>query len=246
MENKINSVQNHLVKAMVKLHTAKGRKEALTFIAEGTRTCSSLKENGYEPVFIFVTEEHKNLPPTFKGLDYNLVTDVVMKKMSMATTPSGLLVAFEMPAPPEPKKLSEGLVLAEINDPGNMGTLIRSAAAFDYKSVVIVGGCDPYNPKVLQASAGTVPLINLFQWSWQELLTYKNDLQLIAMVSKDGKKPTELTTKKNLFVIGNEAHGIKKEWVSDCDQLVTLPMPGKTESLNAAVAGSIILALQNK
>ena len=109
-----------------------------------------------------------------------------------------------------------------------MGTLIRSAAAFGHTSVVIIDGCDPFSPKVIQATAGTLPLVNLFIWSWQELQHYKFKLKLIGLVVKDGKTPQELNFNDVLFVIGNEAHGIPEEWVKECNELLTLPMPGKT------------------
>jgi TrmH family RNA methyltransferase len=240
----ISSVSNNLVKAVVKLQTPKGRKEALQFIVEGQRACTTFIENGYDPVFIFITETIQNLPDQLNELEVTQVSGPVMKKMSNAVNPSGFLAVFEIPNNPTFTELSSGLVLSQISDPGNMGTLIRSAAAFGYKSVVVVEGCDPYSSKVLQASAGTLPLVKLFRWSWQELIENKHDLQLIALVAQDGQEPQAVTTPENLFVVGNEAHGIKPEWVKNCDQQITLPMLGNTESLNAAVAGSIVLALQ--
>ncbi len=165
-----------------------------------------------------------------------------MEKMSTTKTPSGYLAVFTIPPKPQPT-FERGIVLANITDPGNMGTLIRSATAMNVKTVVIVDGVDPWSPKVVQASAGTVGSVALLECSWQELLTYKQDKQLCAFVVKNGKTPQELELNDMLLVIGNEAHGISNDWLNDCEFTCTLPMPGNTESLNAAVAGSIALYL---
>ncbi len=167
------------------------------------------------------------------------VSDAIMKKMSAATTPSGILGVFPLPGQPNPQQISAGIVLAGIADPGNMGTLIRTCAAFGKRSIVIIAGCDPYSPKVMQSSAGTLARMTIFQWSWQELLNYKGSLELLCLVPEGGSTPSQITTAESLIVIGSEAHGIRSEWVATCDRKVTIPMPGGTESLNAAIAGAI-------
>jgi TrmH family RNA methyltransferase len=165
--------------------------------------------------------------------------------MSSSKSPSGLLAVFSFLETPSPEKLSSGIVLANITNPGNMGTLIRSCAAFGYKSVVVVDGCDIYSPKVVQSTAGTLPLVNIFKWTWEQLLEYKKDLKLCALVVKDGKSYKDLDLDNLLYVVGNEAHGIKPEWIETCDSTMTLPMSGSTESLNASVAGSLALSLKS-
>lgn len=237
----ITSTQNNLVKEIAKLQTSKGRKELGQFVVEGLRACTTFIKNGYTPLYLFITEKIDS--PKFDETETVLVTEQVMKKMSSASAPSGILAVFEIPANPSKELISAGLVMANVSDPGNMGTLIRSAAAFGYKTVVVVEGCDPYSPKVIQASAGSLPSVNMFIWSWKELIEAKQNLVLIALDAHGNKKPAEVYGNQNLFVVGNEAHGINPAWLKDCDKKVSLPMPGKTESLNAAVAGSLILAL---
>jgi TrmH family RNA methyltransferase len=124
-----------------------------------------------------------------------------------------------------------------------MGTLIRSAIAMGIKSVVIVEGTDPWSPKVIQASAGTIIQANVFQIGWDQLIKNKKNLKLCALVVKGGKKPNQIDFKDILLVVGNEANGIPDNWLSKCEEKMTLPMPGNTESLNAAIAGSIALYL---
>lgn len=242
----ISSRSNDLVKLVASLQQKKQRNALKQFIAEGVRTCSALIESGHTPLHLFVTESY--LPSAQKlvaDLHIVLVPDHVMEKLSGATTPSGMVGQFANPQAPSADLLSSGLVLAQISDPGNMGTLIRTAAALNQKSVVVVGGTDPYSPKVVQASAGTIGMVQIFQWEWHELLEYKGRQQLIALLVSGGKKPSDVMSDYALLVVGSEAHGIPEQWIVDCDATLTLPMPGDAESLNAAVAGSIALYLMS-
>ncbi len=239
----ISSRTNELIKHISSLQQKRQRSLHQEFVGEGSRVCTALIKSGMELKNIFVSEKFISLArksaPEGKII---LVTEHVMEKMSGATTPSGMLGHFALPKHPAPEKLDTGLVLAQISDPGNMGTLIRSAAALNKKTVVIVEGADPFCPKTVQASAGTIGMLHIFQWSWPELMAYKKDFSLVAMVVSGGKNPAEVS-QKSLLVVGSEAHGIPQEWVNECDQKLTLPMPGNTESLNASVAGSIALYL---
>ncbi len=226
------------------LHTAKGRSEEQCFIAEGLRTVLSFIKAGYAPIELYATESIINRLDTTIG--YTLVSTQTMERMSASSTPSGILAIFAMPQNPDPQTLTSGLVMAEISDPGNMGTLIRSCAAFGFSSVVIINGCDPFNPKVIQATAGSLPYVSLFRWTWQELLEHKKDLQLCALEPQKGKPAHALQLKNTLLIVGNEAHGIDPEWLKKCDSLLTLPINHEIESLNAAIAGSIALFLASE
>ena len=240
----INSRTNETIKHVASLNQKKQRSAHKQFIAEGLRTCTTLIESGANLLQFFVTEQHVDAAQ--KLVDEQLITivaDFVMEKLSSASTPSGIIGQFAMPEMLSAHALSSGLVLAEISDPGNMGTLIRTAAALNQKSIVLIGGADPYSPKVIQSSAGTIGMVNIFQWEWHELLEQKGKHALIALVVSGGKTPSEITAQNALLVVGSEAHGIPEQWIQDCDEALTLPMPGSTESLNAAVAGSIALYL---
>lgn len=240
----ITSVHNPEIKDIVKLHEAKTRKEKNLFIAEGIRVCDTLINSGAKLEQLYVTEKQKDFALNLINQDYiTLVSEPIMQKITTSTTPSGLLGVFKKPQKPSLNLLSNGIVLAQISDPGNMGTLIRSAAAMGVKTVVTVEGVDPWNPKAIQSSAGTIAQVNIFEPTWTELLKNKKNLKLTALVVSGGKSPNELDFKNNLLVVGSEAHGIPESWISDCDNLLTLPMEANVESLNAAVAGSIALYL---
>lgn len=240
----IESVANEIIKQTVKLHTSQGRKEQNAFIAEGKRTCQTFIEHGYIPLELFVTKENTFFAQQVPSETIvTMVSEIVMKKISTASTPSGILCVFEIPRKITSSDLSSGLVLANITDPGNMGTLIRSAAAFGFKTVIVVEGCDPFSPKSLQASVGSLPLVNLYQWGWKELMAHKNKVHLAALVVDGGATFENLPSKNVLFVVGNEAHGLPQEWINECASQITIPMASEVDSLNAAIAGTVALAL---
>jgi len=240
----ITSWDNPEIKNLSKLNESKTRKEQGKFLAEGLRTCSALISSGLTPIQAYATEEMKNFVcGLVKEQFITLVSEAIMKKISSASTPSGLVCVFRIPQQPDPSKIGPGMVLANISDPGNMGTLIRSCAAMGVKSLVIVEGTDPWSPKVVQAAAGTLGQLNIFQLTWEQLLQNKKDLKLCALVVSYGKNPKDVNFKDCLLVIGNEAHGIPDQWLAKCDEKITLPMVSGVESLNAGVAGSIALYL---
>ncbi len=238
----ITSVQNDEIKRLVKLHDNSERAQAQQFIAQGLRTISTLINNKAELIQLYALEEtiHEAQDLAAENL-ITLVSDQVLKKISPSVNPSGLIAVFKIPQTPAAHLLTPGLVLAQISDPGNMGTLIRTCAAMNIKSVVLIEGVDPYNPKVVQASAGTIAHVNIFSWSWHELLEHKGKLKLHALIVDGGKKLATIDPKHALLIVGSEAHGLPQQWIEDCNDTITIAMPGNTESLNAAVAGSIAL-----
>src|SRR5437660_797340 len=122
---KISSLDNQLIKDLAKLSLSKERKKQNKFIAEGLRICSTIIDAGFKPIDCLVTEEHyKQMLSLVPESAIAIVSDLVMKKISSATTPSGIICTFALPEAPDPKLLGLGLVLAQIADPGNMGTLI--------------------------------------------------------------------------------------------------------------------------
>lgn len=238
----ITSPDNIEIKAVVTLQTTKGRHKQQQFIAEGIRTIKTLIDAGMQLHALYCLQ--KNLDEARSLTDdehaITIINDKVLQKISAAATPSGIVATFAIPTP-RIEDLSAGIVLAQLQDPGNIGTLIRTAAAMNVKTVVCVEGCNPWSPKVIQSTAGTIGMVTIVECSWQELLAHKKDLVLYALVVQGGKKPTIIDQTKALLVIGNEANGIPEAWLNNCDEQVTLPMPGHTESLNAAIAGSIAL-----
>lgn len=235
----ISSRANPIVKQVAELSSSDERSARQLFIAEGLRTCASLCSSGIRLQQLFVTDallaQAQKLAPDSL---ITHVTDPVMQKISQTSTPSGMLGVFHIPKPSSAIS-GPGIVLAQVREPGNVGTLIRSCAAFGMKTVVLVECADVWSHKVVQASAGVLGSVEIFVLSWPELLARQGNYKLCALVVRDGSKPADLTLDQSLLVVGNEAQGIPDAWLADCQQRMTLPMPGGTESLNAAVAGSI-------
>ncbi|HBY05663.1 MAG: tRNA/rRNA methyltransferase (SpoU) [candidate division TM6 bacterium GW2011_GWE2_42_60] len=246
----IVSQDNPIIRATSALSEAHGRKKQGLFLVEGKRACETfLATKKFELVHLFIMHEHEVWG---KALDVDdqliLVSLPVMNKISTAATPPGIVAVFKIPnkvTPPETPR--SGIVLAQVSDPGNMGTLIRSAASFN-QAIFVVEGVDIWSPKTIQASAGTVALAQIYQTKWEDVVAYaeKTGVTLTALVVADGTSLEQLPQKPRLLVVGNEAHGLPDAWINNCNEKVTLAMPGGTESLNAAVAGSIALYLISK
>lgn len=243
----ISSLQNPEVVLIGKLQDHKYRKQYGLFVAEGLRVCSTLLAHADLLEFICVTDSAllKNFPVRISNQHIRIVTESVMQKISQATSASGIVGVFKIPEQVPVQKMAAGLVLAQVADPGNMGTLIRTAAAMGVKTIVCIEGADPYGFKVVQSSAGNIAAVDIFFMTWQQVYenAHNQKLQLIALVSEKGIAPEKLSFENALLVVGSEAFGIPQKWIEECDKKMTIPMPGKTESLNAAVAGSIAMYL---
>lgn len=247
----ISSAQNTQIKYIVKLHNSKYRKEYNQSIVEGKRSVKAFLESNIKVTHIYINEQNYSLIEDLNINSYKqdpiitLVSDNVMSKISTQKTSSGIVAIFNIPDQPSWNNLSSGLVLVQINNPGNMGTLIRSSVAVQANNIIIIEGTDPWSPKVIQSTSGHIAFANIYQATWPELISHKknNKFNLYALVVKNGQPIKNVNKGNSLIIIGNEAHGIPQEYLDQCDSLITLPMPGGTESLNAAIAGSIAMYL---
>ncbi|HSW77107.1 MAG TPA: RNA methyltransferase [Candidatus Saccharimonadales bacterium] len=242
----IQSLTNPKIKHLVHLHTKSYRLQHKQFIAQGLKTCVTLLQGGYNLHSIYMNEEmyqhHGDLFPLDSIV---IVNDAIMKKISTTITPSGIVAVFQMPENTS-TATDNAIVLYNIADPGNVGTLIRTAAAMDISTVYLIEGVDPYNPKVIQATAGTIAYVTIVETDWSEFQKLNQNLTTCALIVQDGKTPQVLDLKKYILIIGNESQGLPQDVIDDCNEKLTIPMSGKTESLNAAVAGSIAMYLKNK
>lgn len=246
----ISSLTNPFIKQVAALHLSKYRQEYGLFMVEGLRASEPFLNSSFRLHALLVADKHLSWAQDLvkKGIIADeemivLVTPEIMEKVSGAESPSGIVAVFEIPQQPEKVTLRSGIVLAQIQDPGNMGTLLRTAAAFG-KMAIVIEGVDIYNPKVIQASAGAVATGTIVTMSWDAMraAAKEQNFSCVALVVAGGTLLPERTHQTNqLIVVGNEAHGLPFEWAHACEEKVTIPMPGKTESLNAAIAGSIAL-----
>ena len=234
----IESLANPLIASTSKLHESWARKEFKAFLAEGSRTVTTLIESGASIEALFVTDESL-VPASYTGEPYHVAWRV-MKRLTGAHTPSGILARVALPEK-TPLAQDRALILYGLQDPGNVGALIRSAIACGVQDIACVTSADPFGYKGVQASAGTLGYARVGLWTWQEILDQRTDVPLIALTPRNGAAPH--SRKSGWFVVGSEAHGLPDEVIAQCNEQITLPMPGSAESFNAAVAGSLALYL---
>jgi TrmH family RNA methyltransferase len=242
MIRKILSHTNPLVQHVVKLHQSKYRKEHNQFIAQGTNVIQTLIAAGHTPKTLFVIEDQIDHAKKIAPEDVIVIcAPSVIQKMATVESLDSMLAIFTIPTQADYSSIGSGIVLYQLQNPGNAGTLIRTAVAMNKKTAIFVESVDPWSPKVIQASAGAVGMVNIFCMSWNELLTHKGNTRLCALILSSKNNPRTPDLSQALIVIGNEGHGIAREKVGQCEEKMTLSMPGNFESLNAAVAGSIAL-----
>ena len=205
-------------------------------------------EAGYRLREVFVTAEARPDLPLGIGVPTFEVTDGVLKVMSEAVTPQGVVAVAEMQAGSlfDVAKGDLVVVLAEVRDPGNAGTLIRSAEAAGASGIVFAdGSVDPFGPKTVRAAAGSLfrlPIVR--DVSLGDAVTVLRDAGH-RILGADATSPQHVDEvelgERITFVLGNEAWGVPASAAELLDATVGIRMPGPTESLNVAVAGSILL-----
>jgi TrmH family RNA methyltransferase len=231
------SPANPLIKRLAHLHDVRGRREQGLFLVEGRRAIDECISAGMAPVHLLVRDDCQ-VPETWPAV--TLVSARALERLSQASSPSGFLAACTIPSPPPLRPMEGGLILAEVADPGNLGTLLRTAAALGIRQAVLIGTADPWGPKSVQASAGAMGRLAIHTPELPAaLIALADAAPLCALLPRGGVAPQALTHGSRWLVIGGEAHGIPPQLVSRCPEQVTLPMPGGTESLNAAIAGAI-------
>jgi len=235
----ITSLQNQLVKDAVSLHQKKYRDEMGVFLVEGEEPCLNAIKNGWECVSLFV-REGKQLAVQ----DVVFATAEILEKISKKDNPQDVIGVFRQRVFEFPEKLDFVLALEEIRDPGNLGTIMRTAHAVNAKNIILVGPCcDPFAPEVIRSSMGSFSAIHLSQMTNQQLLDWKNK-HAMALIGTDVVEAVDYRQadySKAIVVMGNEQKGLSAELKKHCTTRVKIPMPGGTESLNLSIATGLLL-----
>lgn len=242
MIKRVTSGNHPLVKYLVKLRQNRDYRYAhQSLVIEGIKP---IEELGRHTRFkLIATYNEAMIPLGAESDEILIVNDVVMKKISGMQTPEGLVAEVPMPMPASLKGLKYLLCLDGVNDPGNVGTLVRSALALGWQGVFILNeSCDPFNDKALRAARGATFRLPLAWGSLEQLKELVKSNELTPIVADiNGAELSEIAHEDNLLlVLGNEAHGASKEVKAFC-QAVTIAMPGSMESLNVSVAGGIMM-----
>ncbi|MEA1904181.1 MAG: RNA methyltransferase [Actinomycetota bacterium] len=235
-------VRNHRSKSVVdasRLHRAKHRRETGRSLLEGPNLISDAVASGARLHLIFATEDDpKALSIAAKaGVDVYWVDERGLQRLAGTETPRGPIAVVEIEAgSPEPE--SDLLVAWGVSDPGNVGTLIRTAAAYGWSFAHVPGTADPWSPKCLRSGAA-----GQFQTSITAVRSL-DDLaprRVVASVVEGGEPPTRISRDPIALLIGEEASGLPAAIVQGADRMVTIATTGATESLNAAVAAGILV-----
>lgn len=237
---KINSLQNPLVKHLVKLRKEKSyREEMQSVLVMGTTVIQELLAH-FSPKTILVEEGVLFKP---QGHPFCHTSSEILKKITALSSYEGAIAEFEMPQPQSLAGKKFLLAFDALSDPGNLGTLLRSALSFGWEGVFLLPGCvDPFNDKALRASRGAIFSLPFCYGTFEDLnsLCQANHLEVLIADTK-GMNIHSLSKPKNaLLVLGNEAKGPSK-CCCDLGNKITIPLENNVESLNVAVAGSILM-----
>jgi RNA methyltransferase, TrmH family len=238
----LTSLQHPLVKHLVKLRTDSAyRYEHQALVLEGVKPIQEVSSHIRKLLY---TPSYASLVSPFSGEKWE-VTEAILNKISGMTSPEGVIAEVRMPSFVSLDKARHVLALDGISDPGNMGTLLRTALALGWDAVYFLpGSCDPFNEKAIRAARGAHFKLSLAKGTAEQLHEWvkRNQIQSVVADIKGEIPESVPAAKRRLLVLGNEAHGASAAIRQFCQPL-TIPMPGEMESLNVAIAGGILLYL---
>ncbi|OFW75019.1 MAG: hypothetical protein A2201_07190 [Alicyclobacillus sp. RIFOXYA1_FULL_53_8] len=251
----LDSPQNPRVREWSKLKTKRGREQTGDFIVEGIRLTEELLQSSLtithilwdlgtdEPPDSLLTAASARRIPVIE------VSPTAFASIADTVTPQGVLAIAKIPAHalPTQNPSLHALLLDGLQDPGNVGTLLRSADAFGLHEVFTgTGTADPYSPKVVRASMGGLFRLHVRTGASVEMIELwkqNNPTGQVVLAAASGSQECYLAdlTKPTLLLVGSEAFGVSSDAAALADVRVRIPMLGEAESLNAAVAGSVLM-----
>lgn len=244
----INSSHNAKVKKLRALKTKKGRDEYNLFCIEGVNILKDLNADAEIEELYIKQSAYERLSYLEDNLKCKaeLISDSIFDSVCDTKSPNGAIAVAKIPDYQE----AEGdtiILLCGISDAGNMGTIFRTAAARGIKTALLYGDCvDVFSPKVIRAGMGAVFYVKSKKTNDEELNVLLKEYSLTGLDS-NGESIYQYKRKpKMILAVGSEAHGLPPSIRNKCDDIVSLPMEGKIESLNAAISISVALYMLNK
>lgn len=240
-------ITKNTIKLVQSLKQQKFRKEHGLFVVEGRKMVEELLVSSIETVYLFATERYLVEHPV-NDQRLETVTEVQMSQMSGQDTPPGILAVARIPEPAVIQNKGMMLALDGIANPGNLGTIIRTAEWFGMKQIVCSNDCvELWNPKVIQATMGSVFRISMVYTDLERYLKEAKDRgQAVygALLEGENLFKKESRWADGIIVIGSESHGIRGNILPLLTHPITIPRASGsvTESLNASIAAGIILA----
>jgi len=253
--SKIESVQNSMVKHAYSLKIPKKSKDLEDFLCEGFHLVREALKSGLKCRFIFGTKgawenpegkdilasAHREKVKCFE------VPSKIISYISDTVTPQGLLaVVGKLPSQWPIEPYSRVLAVFQVQDAGNMGTLFRSAEAFGFRGVLLTEGCcDPYNPKVVRSSMGSlfrVPFTQNEKWETCQDWLRQKQFHVYALAAQATQPLSQAKLSPPMaYWVGSEGAGLPEALIQSCEASVSIPMTGQVESLNVGVAASLAM-----
>ncbi len=251
----ITSKDNEIIKHIKKLKEKKYRDQYNEFIIEGTKMIEEALEEKAKIKSIIICDDCKNQGAIPSDLMYEIakldciyVSEKVFNTITDVINPQGIMAVLEKPVSSEnviDYNNEIFLILDNIQDPGNMGTILRTADSLNIKQIIVSkGSADVYNLKVVRSTMGAIFRVKVIETenlvkTIKEIKKHK--ITVYATDLRTDKSIYDIDYNKSAIIIGNEANGVSEDVLKEASERIKIPMLGKTESLNAAVATSVIL-----
>ncbi len=256
MPRQVTAFSNPTVKRLRSLREKKARRAEGLFLAEGLRIIAEARDSGRLPEILAFSAEGAKHPLAREiisateaaGGDAIETTPDILSKMSGKDNPQMLLGAYRQPATSieaiDRSRAPLWLVVQALRDPGNIGTILRTGDAVGAGGLILVDDCaDPYSVEAVRASMGAVFTQDISAARWGEFLSWlrAGEGQLVGTSLRAEQDYLEAQYRKPCFLlIGNEQQGLPADYEAQCDLLVKIPMEGRADSLNAAVAAAVM------
>ncbi len=250
----ITSRDNQRIQGFCRLRdSSRERAEKGLFVIEGARICAdAVRESADIRAAFYTPSALEKYPEAVSGLIAAAgesafeISEEVSKKLGGTVVPQGVFAEVKMPPADETAPTGKVLILDGLQDPGNIGTMLRAADATGVSRVYLCSGCDLYNPKLIRSTMGSVFRVSVCSsLSFPEVISYLHSVGYTTFAAVVDGSAEDLSSisfpELSAAVIGNEGSGLSSEDVSLCSHKMTIKMSGTIESLNAASAASIIL-----
>ncbi|KRL12895.1 TrmH family RNA methyltransferase [Schleiferilactobacillus perolens] len=244
----IESIRNEQIKNAVKLQTKKYQIKENAYFLEGPHLINEAVAAGVPLQQLLITENHEDDHVVKQYYDNSwVIADNVAKHLAATETNQGMFAIAPIPTMTLPEQISGGwLLLDAVQDPGNVGTMIRTADAAGYAGVIIgTGTAWPFNPKVVRAMQGSQFHLRLVQMPLADAIAQFQAAQAPVYGTLVNQDAVDYRTVKPTgtfgLVIGNEGNGMNPELAKETTANLVIPLPGKAESLNAAIAAGVLM-----
>ena len=244
----VNSTQNKRIRYVKSLQTkARLRRSERKLVLEGNRLIADALSRGGAPDFALYSLEHADYDVIAKLQERKCpllpVSQDVLGYVSDTQQAPGILAVFYIPKPPLPQPATRVLILDAVREPGNMGTILRTAAAAGVELTILAPGCvDPYNSKVLRAGMSAHFRLPVVEATWAEIAAFCQDLTVFATSADAEVAYTAADWQTDwALILGNEARGVSRHARNFARRVISIPMSDAAESLNVASAAAVIL-----